>query len=85
MKKNRIIIYRRDTIVKKKIKIIAFMLISALLLTACAEKSAAPKAEDIVLKVGYGGTLCEAPLHMAVEKGFFEEEGLKVDLIKLAP
>ncbi|MDF2565015.1 MAG: transporter, substrate-binding protein aliphatic sulfonates family [Massilibacillus sp.] len=70
---------------KKKIKIIAFMLISALLLTACAEKSAAPKAEDIVLKVGYGGTLCEAPLHMAVEKGFFEEEGLKVDLIKLAP
>jgi hypothetical protein len=32
-----------------------------------------------------GGSLCEAPLHMAVEKGFFDEEGLKYELIKLAP
>lgn len=41
--------------------------------------------DKFVLRIGYGGNLCEAPLHMAVEKGFFEEEGLKVDLIKLAP
>lgn len=40
---------------------------------------------DFVLRIGWGGSLCEAPLHMAVEKGFFEEEGLKVELSKLAP
>lgn len=40
---------------------------------------------DYVLRIGWGGSLCEAPLHMAVEKGFFEEEGLKYELIKLAP
>ncbi len=38
-----------------------------------------------MLRIGYGGSLCEAPLHVAVEKGYFEEEGLKVELIKLAP
>lgn len=41
--------------------------------------------DEITLRIGYGGSLCEAPLHMAVEKGYFEEEGLKVELIKLAP
>lgn len=85
MKKSQIIIYKGDTVVKKKIKIIALMMIAVFLLTGCAEKPAATKTEDFVLKVGYSGSLCEAPLHMAVEKGFFEEEGLKVDLIKLAP
>mgnify|MGYP000859411223 CR=1 FL=1 len=51
-----------------------------------ATPSSSDKANgDFVLRIGYGGSLCEAPLHMAVEKGFFEEEGLKVELIKLAP
>lgn len=60
-----------------------------------AEASTSPSAavaspsedpdKDFVLRIGYGGSLCEAPLHMAVEKGFFEAEGLKVELIKLAP
>ncbi len=40
---------------------------------------------DYVIRIGWGGSLCEAPLHMAVEKGFFEKEGLKYELIKLAP
>ncbi len=69
---------------KKKMSIVALTVISALLLSACGQKPVA-KTEDFVLKIGYGGTLCEAPLHMAVEKGFFDEEGLKVDLIKQAP
>lgn len=58
-----------------------------------AQQSSAPTSEqqtaepdsDFVLRIGWGGSLCEAPLHMAVEKGFFEEEGLKYELIKLAP
>ncbi|KPU46180.1 putative aliphatic sulfonates-binding protein precursor [Oxobacter pfennigii] len=45
----------------------------------------ADQSKDFVLRIGYGGSLCEAPLHMAYEKGYFEEEGLKVELTKLAP
>ena len=48
-------------------------------------QQASGQDSDIVLRIGWGGSLCEAPLHMAVEKGFFEEEGLKYELIKLAP
>ncbi|HWR08593.1 ABC transporter substrate-binding protein [Sporomusa sp.] len=70
--------------IKKKMTIIAVTVISTLLLSACGQKPVT-KADDFVLKVGYSGSLCEAPVHMAVEKGFFAEEGLKVDLIKLAP
>ncbi|MDR0322282.1 MAG: ABC transporter substrate-binding protein [Treponema sp.] len=42
------------------------------------------KDEKVVLKVGYGGSLCEAALHLAYERGYFAEEGLEVELIKLA-
>ncbi|WP_245867765.1 hypothetical protein SPSIL_011750 [Sporomusa silvacetica DSM 10669] len=69
---------------KKKMSIVAVTVIATLLLSACGQKPVT-KAEDFVLKIGYMGSLCEAPLHMAVEKGFFAEEGLHVDLIKLAP
>jgi NitT/TauT family transport system substrate-binding protein len=34
------------------------------------------------IKVGYIGLTCEAPLFMAVEKGYFKEEGLDVSLVK---
>lgn len=71
---------------KKKIAIIMIAVLSMMLiLTGCGQKPAAVKSEDYVLKIGYSGSLCEAPVHMALEKGFFEEEGLKVELIKLAP
>ncbi|WP_110955491.1 ABC transporter substrate-binding protein [Anaerosinus massiliensis] len=71
---------------KKRLVWISMMLIISLLMTACGgQQAATEKKEDLVLKVGYSGSLCEAPVHIALEKGFFEEEGLKVDLIKLAP
>ncbi|CUH97026.1 putative secreted protein [Propionispora sp. 2/2-37] len=70
--------------VRKKMALIAVTVIASLLLTSCGQKPVA-KTEDFVLKIGYSGSLCEAPVHMAVEKGYFAEEGLKVDLIKLAP
>lgn len=69
---------------KKKMSIVAMTVISALLLTACGQKPVT-KTEDYVVKIGYTGSLCEAPVHIAVEKGFFAEEGLKVEILKLAP
>jgi NitT/TauT family transport system substrate-binding protein len=37
------------------------------------------------IKVGITGSLCEGPTHIALEKGFFKEEGLDAELIRLAP
>jgi NitT/TauT family transport system substrate-binding protein len=34
------------------------------------------------IRVGYIGITCEAPIFAAVEKGFFKEEGLDVELVK---
>jgi len=44
-----------------------------------------PTNDGYVLKVFYYGGLCEAPLHIAYEKGFFADEGLDVEMILLAP
>ena len=34
------------------------------------------------MRVGYIGITCEAPIFTAIEKGFFKEEGLEVELVK---
>ena len=34
------------------------------------------------VRVGYIGLTCEAPIFMAVEKGFFKEEGLDIELVR---
>ncbi|HEY9154574.1 MAG TPA: ABC transporter substrate-binding protein [Opitutaceae bacterium] len=46
----------------------------------CAGNSSATAPAKI--KVGYIGITCEAPLFVAVEKGFFKEENLDVSLVK---
>ena len=77
---------------KKIISIILALMSMTLIFAGCSKTKetsssdvSSSKDDDYVLKIGYSGSLCEAPVHMAKEKGFFEEEGLKVDLIKLAP
>ena len=55
----------------------------ALLPAGCS--SSKPEADatgPIKLKVAYLGLTCEAPIFVAQEKGFYEEEGLDVDLVK---
>jgi len=67
---------------KKFSVVFAVFLVSVLvLLSACTKKKS---QENFVLNIGYGGSLCEAPLHIAYEKGYFKEEGLEVDFVKLA-
>jgi NitT/TauT family transport system substrate-binding protein len=44
--------------------------------------ASAPTAELTKINVGYIGLTCEAPIFVAVEKGFFKEEGLDVSLVK---
>jgi len=51
--------------------------------SAAAAVAAAPAKDDYVLHIGYGGGLCEAALHIAIEKGFFAAEGLKFTTTKV--
>ena len=59
--------------------------IGILLLVGCNQKSETPTSSSggpEKIRVGYIGLTCEAPIFMAVEKGFFKEEGLDVTLVK---
>ncbi len=55
--------------------------LGALLLTGC-RKNATTSGASNKIRVGYIGLTCEAPIFTAVEKGFFKEEGLEVELVK---
>jgi len=54
---------------------------AALLLPGC-RKNAATGGGSNKIRVGYIGLTCEAPIFSAVEKGFFKEEGLEVEMVK---
>src|SRR5687768_12196834 len=58
---------------------------AALLLAGCKETSRlASKTKEglTIVRVGYIGITCEAPIFTAIELGFFREEGLDVELVK---
>ncbi|HWN94690.1 MAG TPA: ABC transporter substrate-binding protein [Methylomirabilota bacterium] len=55
--------------------------LSAGLVAGCDKSSDRP-ADSNKIRVGYVGLTCEAPIFSAVEKGFFKEEGLEVELVK---
>ena len=56
--------------------------IAALLLSGCGKQPDATTSNLDKVRVGYVGITCEAPIFAAVEKGFFKEEGLDVELVK---
>jgi NitT/TauT family transport system substrate-binding protein len=56
-----------------------------ILIVGCDKKDgSSPEAggNRLKIRVGYIGITCEAPIFCAVEKGFFKEEGLDVELVK---
>jgi NitT/TauT family transport system substrate-binding protein len=55
-----------------------------LFLTSGCNRSTATSSggESMKVRVGYIGLTCEAPIFTAVEKGFFKEEGLEVELVR---
>ena len=58
------------------------LILAALALGGCNKSSSSRPAASNKVRVGYIGITCEAPIYAAVEKGFFKEEGLEVELVK---
>ena len=56
--------------------------LGVLLLAGCRKSPEITGGGRAKVRVGYIGLTCEAPIFTAVEKGFFQEEGLEVALVK---
>jgi NitT/TauT family transport system substrate-binding protein len=70
---------------KKGISIFLLACVALLSVHASGNKQAVVAEEDYVIKIGVGITagLCSAPFFIAKEKGYYEEEGLKYEEIKI--
>jgi len=64
-----------------KTKTAVSALLLGVLVNGCNQGSERPTGSNKI-RVGYVGLTCEAPIFSAVEKGFFKEEGLEVELVK---
>lgn len=75
--------------IKKFLKSILVVTTSLTLLTVtgCSQSSnngdSSSDNGEFELKIAYNNSLCEAPIQMGVELGFFEDEGLNVKMIKV--
>ncbi len=59
---------------------ISILLFITILLSACAPQSAQQKLTNIRLPVGYTPNIQFAPLYVAIDKGYFKQEGLNITL-----
>jgi NitT/TauT family transport system substrate-binding protein len=67
------------------VKVIARLLTGALLLSLLVGGSTLGAHASRVVRVGYWGGTCEAPIYIAYEKGIFRKNGLNVELVRLSP
>src|SRR3954467_2181587 len=65
-----------------KMKTVVSALLLGALVNGCNKGSDTTIINSNKIRVGYIGLTCEAPIFSAVEKGFFKEEGLEVELGK---
>ena len=56
---------------------------ASLLLSGCGKGGEGAAATSNHVKIAYIGLTCEAPLFVAYEKGFFKDEGLDAEMIKV--
>ena len=66
----------------KKHRLTLALILAAIAFGSCNKSSNSRPAASNKVRVGYIGLTCEAPIFIAVEKGFFKEEGLEVELVK---
>jgi NitT/TauT family transport system substrate-binding protein len=68
-------------------RILGIVMLMAVLLSvsACKKKETAAAAgdDDYVFKIGVTMSLCNAPVHIALEKGYYEDEGLKSEIVQV--
>jgi NitT/TauT family transport system substrate-binding protein len=63
--------------------VVASLLLGVMGVSGCKkDRTVVPGTASNKIRVGYIGITCEAPIFVAVEKGFFKEEGLEVELVK---
>ncbi|MDR1096188.1 MAG: ABC transporter substrate-binding protein [Spirochaetaceae bacterium] len=65
-------------------KVFGVVAVVAVLLTVfgCKKKEAAVSEDDYVFKIGFT-FLCHSPLYAALDKGFYDEEGLKYEIVQV--
>ncbi len=65
-----------------KTKLLSFIMLIVLGLSACSPQASAPAkpTTDIRLPVGYIPNIQFAPLYVAIDKGYYREEGLNISL-----
>ena len=68
-------------LMKTEQRVLGGIIAGALLLCGCGQGGGEERAWNQV-RIGYVGLTCEAPIFTAVEKGFFKDEGLEIELVK---